>query len=235
MTGNSESKELHESFKDGIRRSTQLVKAVSKETPVPGSCKYCLIAFLVRAINRFQAAYLLWQDEFYEEAAVIIRTIYELALQAHYMAHAPKARAKAFCDHPARTEQDRERHHKPMIQNWWGKKTRRKLAATVDKELGKRRRKDLHGEGPFLCFYDQLYSPLSKLVHSDPQLVTEAIDAIDRETRRGPLVNPDTEGALRDCLPELATNQLDYVMAAVARVCGIEKPPIHTTVWGILK
>jgi hypothetical protein len=121
-----------------------------------------------------------------------------------------------------------------MWKKWWGGTSIAKLADTVSEELLTRRTKNTSGVKLFREYYDSLYGSLSKCVHSAPQLVTDTIAAIDRETGRGPVVDPGLMETLRSTIPELATNATEYVIAAVARVLEIPDPPIDEIVWGVL-
>lgn len=220
-------------YDDGIRRSRQFWDRVPTEGLVPRSCEHCMTVFLIRAITRYHATDLLWTKEFYESAAILVRSIWEIALQAHYMADDPEPRARAFCEYPAKAEKYKQEHGKRMTKQWWGETSIAKLSDIVSEELTKRT-KNTSDVKLFRAYYDTLYGCLSKCVHSAPDLVTDAIAAIDWETGRGPIVDPGLTEALRSTLPELATNATEYVMAAVARALGISDPPIDKIVWGVL-
>lgn len=55
--------------------------------------------FFCKAYKSYQAICLLWREGFAEDAFILARTIFELALQARYMKEEPKPRARLFAEH----------------------------------------------------------------------------------------------------------------------------------------
>jgi hypothetical protein len=145
------------------------------------------------------------------------------------MAHDPVPRARAYQDYAAMADGHKGNRGKRM-RNWWGNDTIGGLAKTVSDELANMT-KTTSGARLFLEEYDTLYRLLSKCVHTAPELVTSGLHAIDVETGKCPVYNPDTEEALRSELPRLATYAVELAIAAVARVFAISDPPT----WGGLR
>jgi hypothetical protein len=65
-----------------------------KNSPIKGAC-----SFSSARPKSYQAIRVLWREGFAEDAFIIARTIFELALQARYMQEDPKPRARLFAEH----------------------------------------------------------------------------------------------------------------------------------------
>ncbi len=79
--------------------------ALSKLTKISGkdgeelAYKGAMLFFLCKAYKSYQAIRILWSTGFVEDAFVLVRTIFELALQARYMSGDPKPRARLFTEY----------------------------------------------------------------------------------------------------------------------------------------
>lgn len=61
--------------------------------------KGSMFFFFCKAYKSYQAIRVLWREGFAEDALIIARTIFELALQGRYMQEDPKPRARLFVEH----------------------------------------------------------------------------------------------------------------------------------------
>lgn len=89
-------------FQSGIDLAEKLlsqVKSVAASDPEEFAYKGAMLFFFCKAYKSFQATQLLWREGFEEDALVLVRTIFELALQAQYMYEDPKPRARLFTEH----------------------------------------------------------------------------------------------------------------------------------------
>jgi len=61
--------------------------------------KGAMLFFFSKAYKSYQAIKTLWENGFAEDAFVLARTIFEIALQARYMTKEPRTRARLFFEH----------------------------------------------------------------------------------------------------------------------------------------
>lgn len=61
--------------------------------------KGAMFFFFCKAYKSYQAIRVLWREGFAEDAFILARTIFELALQTRYMREDPKPRARLFAEH----------------------------------------------------------------------------------------------------------------------------------------
>lgn len=61
--------------------------------------KGAIFFFFCKAYKSYQAVRVLWREGFAEDAFILARTIFELALQVRYMVEDPKPRARLFAEH----------------------------------------------------------------------------------------------------------------------------------------
>jgi len=78
-----------------VARTNSLTARDEEELAYKGA----MFFFFCKAYKSYQAIRVLWKEGFVEDAFILTRTIFELALQARYMREDPKPRARLFAEH----------------------------------------------------------------------------------------------------------------------------------------
>lgn len=89
-------------FQSGIGLAEKFlsqVTSVAASDPEEFAYKGAMLFFFCKAYKSFQATHRLWREGFEEDALILVRTIFELALQSRYMHEDPKPRARLFTEH----------------------------------------------------------------------------------------------------------------------------------------
>lgn len=80
----------------GVIARLEDVRGVDREELV---YKGAMLFFFLKSYKTFQAIDSLWKAGFSEDALILTRTIFELSLQARYMAQDPKPKARLFAEY----------------------------------------------------------------------------------------------------------------------------------------
>ena len=89
-------------FQIGIELGRSIVAKVNSVSGSDGeewAYKAAMLFFFCKTYKTYQAAYLLHREGFSEDAFILARTVFELALQARYMKEDPKPRARLFTEY----------------------------------------------------------------------------------------------------------------------------------------
>lgn len=90
---------VDKAFQIGVNLAEQVVAKVKSLTAPDEEelvYKATMFFFFCKAYKSYQACRVLWRQGFSEDTFILVRTIFELALQARYMKQAPKSRARLF-------------------------------------------------------------------------------------------------------------------------------------------
>lgn len=93
---------IETTFQLGIEFAEKLkpfLALASDINPDKDMYKLSTLYFFSKSYKTYQAVKLLWEKGFTEDAFMLTRTIFELAMQAVYMAEKPTERAKRFIEH----------------------------------------------------------------------------------------------------------------------------------------
>ncbi len=88
-------------FRIGIELGRSIVAKVDLVSGSDGeelAYKGAMLFFFCKAYKTYQAAYVLHREGFSEDAFILARTVFELALQARYMKEDPKPHARLFTE-----------------------------------------------------------------------------------------------------------------------------------------
>lgn len=88
-------------FQIGVDLAEKIVVNVKSLTALDEeelAYKGSMFFFFCKAYKSYQAIRVLWREGFAEDAFILTRTIFELALQARYMKEDPKPRARLFAE-----------------------------------------------------------------------------------------------------------------------------------------
>lgn len=94
--------EIEQMFQIGVDLAKKVVDEVSSLTASDAeefNYRGSMFFFFCKAYKSYQATRVLWREGFAEDAFIIARTIFELALQARYMKEDPKPRSRLFTEH----------------------------------------------------------------------------------------------------------------------------------------
>jgi hypothetical protein len=89
-------------FQVGLELGEKLLKKVDLVHGSDGeelAYKGAMLFFFCKAYKSYQAAELLYKSGYVEDAFILARTVFELALQARYMKEDPKPRARLFTEY----------------------------------------------------------------------------------------------------------------------------------------
>lgn len=93
---------VDKAFQIGLNLAEMVVAKVKSLTALDEEelvYKATMFFFFCKAYKSFQACRVLWKQGFGEDAFILARTIFEMALQARYMKQAPKPRARLFTEY----------------------------------------------------------------------------------------------------------------------------------------
>jgi Family of unknown function (DUF5677) len=93
---------IEKTFQIGIELAEKIVatsKSLNASDGEDFAYKGAMFFFFCKAYKSYQAIRLLWEKGFTEDAFILTRTIFELALQSGYMKEDPKPRARLFTEH----------------------------------------------------------------------------------------------------------------------------------------
>ena len=196
--------------------------------------KGAMLFFFCKAYKTYQAIQILWDKGFQEDAFILARTIFEIALQAQYMRDDPRTRARLFTEHDPvmryryykkmnkhgllnemsdnrKKELDElEKHYNKLKDNypehkgWWGKSI-----AWLAEDQGDHMKKR----------YDLIYWIQSNLVHS----ATTSFKDYLKEQGEGFKINCNPSISNDEMIPQEATLFFMRICELVCHALAIDK------------
>ena len=97
--------EIERWFKIGMDLAEKVMTKRQSLTPMPALdeedavYKETMVFFFCKAYKSYQAIKVLWREGFAEDAFILTRTLFEIALQEGYMKLDPKPRARLFTEY----------------------------------------------------------------------------------------------------------------------------------------